>query len=706
MTNTLAERIACICDELKKEIKKCINETDSENQSNYSESNLNISIQVESISHDIANEFMQKEESKPATTDVLLKQKTEIKQIKESIERISDELQKQTNHFYNEIDKEKKKAEKKENSINQNYKENFKKLIQAHKNELADLQNQLDDLKITFDSRILEEKSNAITKKMVLKQTYDSFQADYDSMRSDLEKKLKEANQQISDLEDEISIKYGPNIKQINELEEQINKSKAEKEEELSKIEKENQSLQSQIDSIKKENDTKIQNLQQKIEEEQNNFESQLADQLKINQPKFDSEIQAIHNKYNALESELNEKLETAKNSRSDQSDFLQSELMKLKSQVNSIDSKIAKKLKIARTQLESKIIAKDAEIKQLRSDNKKFIESTKQSYQTEINRIKNDNESQLVILEQSLMKTVANANQQSKPKFNVKLPSGAPKAPLQTARRIRQPSHRSPDKISKDMSHSINSGTSAVESIEEHFEASQEESKKRNDEFASIKKKAENDIRINRAKASAQINELDKATKAIQEEIEILKNQIKEEEEKINQNLDSTQNSESSEICEDPKRAELLGNIEQQKLLIQQLKEDRDRLRVDPSKFKTLQALHAKLRKDKNEIEDNIKNASQGADFEIDKIYSKMEVAYQEEVNKTEKLIQESSVRLELMLKELVDDKMKSEEINLNNSQKWNELRSGIADSTLSICKKLNASGSSSSSKLPPLKK
>ena len=48
---------------------------------------------------------MQKEESKPATTDVLLKQKTEIKQIKESIERISDELQKQTNHFYNEIDK-------------------------------------------------------------------------------------------------------------------------------------------------------------------------------------------------------------------------------------------------------------------------------------------------------------------------------------------------------------------------------------------------------------------------------------------------------------------------------------------------------------------------------------------------------------------------------------------------------------------------
>ena len=100
------------------------------------------------------------------------------------------------------------------------------------------------------------------------------------------------------------------------------------------------------------------------------------------------------------------------------------------------------------------------------------------------------------------------------------------------------------------------------------------------------------------------------------------------------------------------------------------------------------------------------IRNASQGTDEEIDKIATKMDIAYQEEVKKTEQLIQESSVRLELMLKELAENKSKSEEINLNNSQKWNELRSGIADSTLSICKKLNATRSSSSSKLPPLKK
>lgn len=696
MSIPISERIVCICNELRQEIKSFINESDTENQPN-----LSISKEIDSITSDISNEILPKIEGCPVTTELLHQQEVEIGRVKASLLEISNELQAQTSLFNEEISKEKQKLKARANELSGNYEYNFQNLYKAHQREITELEDKLSEMKITFDSRILEEKTNVITKKMVLKQTYDSLKVEYDSMRSELENKLNEANQQINDLEQEISTTYGSCQIQINELLEKINNSKNEREAELSRLESENEELRDKIDSIKKENDRKIQDLQQKVDEEQNNFESKLSEQLKINQSKLDSEIDAITQKYQTSESELTAKLDLIKNSRSDQTDSLQSELIQLKSKVNSIDSKIAKKLKVARTQLESKIIAKDSEIKQLRSDNKKFIETTRHSYQNELSRLKNENENQLVLLEQSLMKTVANSNPQTKPKFSIKQPTEAPKAPLHTARRMKATSTRNIEPVADTRS---SSQISTLASIEEQFEMAENESRKRTEDFAVIKRKAENEMRTNRAKACAQINEIEKAAKVIQEEIDDLKNKIKEkEEEEENQHQNSSiENSEKPSKC-----SELLDNIEQQRILIQQLKEEKDRLRVDLSKNKkALQDIHLKLRNDMNDIDEKIKNSSEIVEDEIDKISSKMQIAHQEERKKTDQLLQEATLKLELILKEFIDNQNKAEEMSINDTQKWSELRSGIADSTLSICKKLNASNSTQSSKLPPLKK
>ena len=158
----------------------------------------------------------------------------------------------------------------------------------------------------------------------------------------------------------------------------------------------------------------------------------------------------------------------------------------------------------------------------------------------------------------------------------------------------------------------------------------------------------------------------------------------------------------------------DLKNNIDQQKQAIQQLREEKDRLRIDVSKRKALQALQMKQRQDIEDIEHKINEASSNLNSEIEKSTEELVEQLKEEQRKSNDLIQSASAKLESALKELIDAKSEVEELTIQDMRKWGELRTGIADSTIAICKKLNNRPISSSltirnntaSILPPLKK
>ena len=654
---------------------------------------------INSMITDLATQIAPKVDARPIMQKRLKQQQMEIEKMKESIKRISRDIQLQTDKFNEEIEGEKRKFLSIANDLTNHYFEQRQASNEIHDNQMIELEDELYELKSTFDKRIADEKEKMEIEKKLLKKYYKSYQKKFDTMKDELQDDLNSTNMHIDNLEKEINKNYGQVQKQIDELNAELELRRKEGQEQLEKIEMENKELQDQIDAIKNENEAKIAELQETIDKSETNFEEKLQEALKANQPKLEAEIEAINLKYSNIENELNAKLDKLKKSKSGAAESLQNELLRLKSEVNSIDSKIAKRLKTASAQIDAKIHAKDNELKQLRSEQLKLVEATRNAYQNELSRIKNENENKIVLLEQAIMKSVVknhNISRQSLNRLRVKEPQQQPSGPI-VSQTPRRPKVSIPPitRTSKDDSN-------IIESLSKEFEIIDKESRNKFASYSNTKKKIETTDKSNKTKASARINEVEKQCKSIREEINALN-------ENINNNIHTEQIIELS-----PRQIDLKNNIDQQKQAIQQLREEKDRLRIDVSKRKALQALQMKQRQDIEDIEHKINEASSNLNSEIEKSTEELVEQLKEEQRKSNDLIQSASAKLESALKELIDAKSEVEELTIQDMRKWGELRTGIADSTIAICKKLNNRPISSSltirnntaSILPPLKK
>ncbi|OHT02145.1 hypothetical protein TRFO_30911 [Tritrichomonas foetus] len=726
MKNTkIPSQINDICEELRKFINGYANDSTTLDERRQI-IDKKINTEIDSVMKETAEKVAPKMDLTPYIEKRAKAQQIEIGRLKEMITRYSNEIIKQTDNFNSRIDEEKKKFKNIANDLAIHYYEQCQTANSSHDNQMLELDDELYELKNSFDSKLSDEKEKVVIEKKLLKKVYQSFQKDYDTMKTELEGELNEVNSQINEIEYEIKSNYGDAQKQIEELRKKIEDKCKEGDEELNSIEDENKALQAEIDKIKNENEPIIQELTEKIEKAEIEYEEKLSEQLKSNQPKFESELQSISEKFGSVEEELINKLELLRKSRSGTSESLQAELVRLKSEVNSSDSRIAKQLKIARARLDAKVHAKDTELKQFRSDQLRFIETTRHAYQNELSRVKNENENQLVIFEQNLMKAAANSqqhrNNRNIGRMKVKEPQNGNEkgAPAPSPRRPKATAATRPPMV-EEMD--INNGN-IVDSLSSQFEERESEAIKCLNDLMASKKKAENDIKINKSKACAQINELEKAIQISRDELNELKeklvsegkdqnemkNEHNSEEENENENHEKLKNRVSE------REEELIYNIEQQKLAIQQLKEEKDRLRVDVSKRKALQSLQIKLRQDIQEIEEKIKEVSSHVTEEIEEADLELARSFKQEQKATADQIQEASVKLERAIKNLLEAKAEAEEISMKDRQKWSELRSGIADSTLTICKKLNNTRPTSSSPtlrnngpksiLPPLKK
>lgn len=717
MTENLANQIDNFCSELKQTIKEYAN-YDSTKPA-ISTSNINLTINFQNLVSDISSHISPDLKMRQVTTEMIQYQTKEIVQLQETVHNLLSEIEKQNNLYNEAIDSEKKTFQNSVNAVISNYQNSVSDLSLSHDQEIKQLEDSIEEIKMNFDSNIEKEKNEIIQQETELNCTFQTFQGQFNTMKANYEKELENLNQQTERLASEINEKYGSYEDQVQEMKEQIEQKQIEYLEEMAQLSQENKEISESIEKVRNENQSKIEELQIKIKNKEKNCERKIQSALKAKLPQLENEINSLTNQFELNERELTSKLESLKKQRSNQTDSLQSELVKLKSEVNSCDSRIAKQLKSDRAKFDAKILAKESELKQFKSDGIKFIEMTRQAHQAELARLKNENENMIVILEQSLMKAVSNnegtqrriPNPRNKPKpvdntgktFQVVEPNPSSQS-MQTPRRIK-------DTTIENVQ--IDPNISCSNSFESQFALKEKEARGKTNEFTIVKKKAENEARANRAKACAQLNELEKTVKSSEKELIDLKEQLRIEEEKHKEQSKEEEEEDDDESQKVPTKIdELRNSVEQQKAAIQQLKEEKDKLRVEIPKRKALQALHLKLRKDKSEIEEKIKIASAGVNDEIDKIATKMIKTHQEEQQKTNELLSEATIKLESLLMELVNAENEAEEVKMKDIEKWGQLRSGIADSTLSIDKKLNSGRPSSStvlkgqSNLPPLKK
>jgi hypothetical protein len=303
--------------------------------------------------------------------------------------------------------------------------------------------------------------------------------------------------------------------------------------------------------------------------------------------------------------------------------------------------------MKIAVSDASASLRAKDAELNELRSGFLKEIEATRNDYRLEIERAREIQQSELAELDREISDTLCESEERRK-KLESDIdqlrlpvdhnPREPDQAPIPTPRRYRPvpPPQRDP-----------------MKAIREHFSDFQCQSGQKWAEFERYKSETALELKMLNA---------------------TLKNALCE--------LDVLKSDDSAEQTASREKA-LIEEIGTQKAVISQLRDESERLRVDVSKRKTLQAIQMQRIQGIAAIEASMVELEANTQCHIAEMSEKL----REERLRNAARMRSESEKLEGALEQLKEVKRLGEDEQVARFVKWNELRASIGESTVSIC-------------------
>jgi hypothetical protein len=410
-------------------------------------------------------------------------------------------------------------------------------------------------------------------------------------------------------------------------------------------LQNENASLKQTLDQLHITNTALIDELRGKLVE-------------KTTCPSFDSQLSEYESELRAVEESLKAKLRQQETRRASETGPLRSEISSNRHSVNTCDASLAARMKSATAEASASLLAKDAELNGLRSDFMRQIEATRNIHRLEIEKTQEIRKSEIAQLESEISDTLRVAEEHRK-KLECDIaqmrlpidhkPREPDQMPMPTARRYRPapPPQRDP-----------------MKAIREHFSAVQCQSGQKWAEFERLKTETEIEQKALNATLKNSVSELE----SLKTEISNNSGQIYVEE-------------------VSPKEKDFTDEIRMQKAVISQLRDESERLRVDVSKRKTLQAIQIQRIQAVGAIEASMDLCESNCRSRLAAVTAEMSAKLAEEQKRNAALIQRESQKLEAALEQLKEVQRLGEDDGVGSFAKWNELRGSIGESTLSIC-------------------
>lgn len=646
-----------------------------------------------------SNLFSAPTDIKPLIAEKYKKQSDQITKLKNDIKRYFNDTNLHTKKFNESIDEETHKFNRSLNNLVNNYYDQKEMHASNHEAQISNLDDSIYKLKANYEAKLSDGLKKVAAEKKLLQKVYQSFQKNYNDMKVGLGNNLKDQND--TDEEEEKSINKNINFDENESYskldDDNVNYNDAtgssevktraymgdilNKIDEIEEIEQENKKLADQIEKMKIKNDSEIAQLKNQLTQIETDSESRLSSALKSNQEKYDNEFEAIRSKYSQIESELIKKLNGLKKEQSSTNNNLRSELSKVKAISNSCKVKLSKRMKEAENISQSKIHEKEMQVQNLKKEHAKAIYELNIENQNEIEQINPENN-----FNSSSCQSTSIRRKLSQVKQKVTQP--------QTPRGVQSPRNtKLPDDEKIDISD--------TKAIMDKINSSENESRQRIAQYSELKNNLQAKISDEQINTLSQLSEIEKATEISQGELN-----------ELSKKLDELQLLISNSISIPENEKEI---VQQQNEEINNKKDEINRLRIEVNKRKTLQAIQSHHHQEINQIDENIQKLIQDSFTDIQQ---KSEDISNEQT-KTNDAIKESFTKLDTILNELKEAKIDEEEVSIKERQKWSDIRSDIANSTIALCNQNKAKNTSrptssaatsrpivSPSKLPPLQK
>lgn len=704
---TISNQIAVLTSSLKDSIKQM----SSANSKLENESKLKNDPSFHSLIEDASNLFSAPVDFRPLITQKYKKQQDQITKLLNQLTRFVNDIEAHSKKFEENVEEEKRKFNRSINNLANNYYDQREMHTSNHEAQISNLEDAIYELKANYEAKLSDGLKKVAAEKQLLKKLYKTVQKNYNDLKPGLESNLPETNSQVytdnednekdlnknkNDINDNDNNNYNDdNDNDNNNYNDATGSSEVKtraymgdilnKIDEIEEVEQENKKLADQIQAMKLKNETEIAQLKNQLTQIETNTESKLNGALKANQEKYDNDFEAIKSKYAQIESELIKKLNALKKEQSATNNNLKTELSKVKAMSNSCKVKISKKIKEAEIISESKINQKKLELQNLKAEHSKAVEEFLKENKSEAGQIYPENAFNSSSSTNSRpSSSIRRKLSQSKKKVSqpqTPQPANLPRRPMQ--------SNKEDDKID----------SSDTKSLMEKINESENESMQKIAQYSELKNNLRIKIAEEDAATSNQLSEIEKETEIAQSELNDLLKNLEELQQSLSASMSITNSSNEIE--------------KQQKDEINSKKDEINRRRVAVNKRKALQAVQSLHHQEIDKIDEDIQNIIFNS---VSQIQQKSENLLDEQ-KKTNETLTESSTKLEAVLKELKEIKIDEEEVAIKERQKWGEIRSSIANSTIDLYNQSKNKNTSrptssqsrpivSSSKLPPLQK
>jgi DNA repair exonuclease SbcCD ATPase subunit len=365
-----------------------------------------------------------------------------------------------------------------------------------------------------------------------------------------------------------------------------------------------------------------------------------------------------------------------------DRIEQLREESSSLRSQANTIDAYFARKMKLAQSQLQSQMLAKESDLKQLQADQARALDQLQAQHHLDVERTRAEARQALAALEDEIVQMVALQEQSRRASeaeiaaLRVAKPHG-PDADQIGGSPRRTPRGPDSDQINKSPRRKPAQTPPTVDLTVFRQAVSDAEVEAATAVAELEARRTERDLKIKAAVAQFREAQSQFQTERLdlEQEVEKIKDRLRE----VPTTLETIEPS--------PREVELLKKIALQRNAILHMRDEVERYQVEVPKRKPLLALQAKRREAIAELQESLENVRSDQLTRLNDVINELSEELREQRLRQADVIADIAGKLEGALEQRRRLFRDIEEVAIASAQKWRELRNDISTSTISLC-------------------